>query len=74
MGDTGHLNNEYSAHLMCDVIGENTKEIVLAHLSQDNNTEELAYETLENRLKEDNKHVDNIIITKQNEETELINV
>ena len=41
---------------------------------EDNNTEELAYETLENRLKEDNKHVDNIIITKQNEETELINV
>ncbi len=38
MGDTGHLNNEYSAHLMCDVIGENTKEIVLAHLSQDANT------------------------------------
>ena len=48
--------------------------ILLAHLSQDNNTEELAYETLANRLKEDNKHVDNIIITKQNEETELINV
>ena len=45
MGDTGHLNNEYSAHLMCDVIGENTKEIVLAHLSQDANTKEKALET-----------------------------
>ena len=45
MGDTGHLNNEYSAHLMCDVISENTKEIVLAHLSQDANTKEKALET-----------------------------
>lgn len=59
---------------MSSFIGDNTHYILLAHLSQDNNTEELAYETLENRLKEDNKHVDNIIITKQNEETELINV
>ncbi len=32
-------------------IGDNTHYILLAHLSQDNNTEELAYETLENRLK-----------------------
>ena len=30
---------------MCDVIGENTKEIVLAHLSQDANTKEKALET-----------------------------
>lgn len=27
-GDKGHLNNEYSAHVMAQVIGENTKEIV----------------------------------------------
>lgn len=45
MGDTGHLNNEYSAHLMCEVLGKNTKEIVLAHLSQEANTKEKALET-----------------------------
>ena len=45
MGDTGHLNNEYSAHLMCDVIGPDTKEIVLAHLSQEANSKEKALET-----------------------------
>ena len=28
-GDKGHLNNEYSAHVMAQVIGENTKEICL---------------------------------------------
>ena len=33
LGDKGHLNNEYSAHIMAQVIGERTKEICLAHLS-----------------------------------------
>jgi len=42
LGDTGHLNNEYSAKLMAHVIGRDTKEIVLAHLSQEANTPELA--------------------------------
>lgn len=45
LGDEGHLNNEYSARLMCDVIGKDTKEIVLAHLSQEANTKELALQT-----------------------------
>lgn len=74
LSDKGHLSNYDSSKYLSSFIGDNTHYILLAHLSQDNNTEELAYETLANRLKEDNKHVDNIIITKQNEETELINV
>lgn len=74
LSDKGHLSNYDSSKYLSSFIGDNTHYILLAHLSQDNNTEELAYETLVNRLKEDNKHVDNIIITKQNEETELINV
>ncbi|KRN51392.1 Phosphoribosyl 1,2-cyclic phosphodiesterase [Kandleria vitulina] len=45
LGDEGHLCNEYSARLMCEVIGEDTKEIVLAHLSQEANTKELALKT-----------------------------
>lgn len=45
LGDTGHLNNEYSALLMCEVIGEDTKEITLAHLSREANTKELALQT-----------------------------
>lgn len=41
----GHLNNEYSALLMCEVMGQDTKEITLAHLSQEANTKELALKT-----------------------------
>lgn len=42
LSDLGHLSNEYSAQLMCKVLGKNTKNIVLAHLSQEANTPELA--------------------------------
>lgn len=47
LSDHGHLCNEDSAFYMADVVGSNTKEIVLAHLSQEANTPEkalLAYE------------------------------
>ena len=44
-GDKGHLNNEYSANVMVQVIGNQTKEICLAHLSQEANTKEKALET-----------------------------
>ena len=74
LSDKGHLSNYDSSKYLSSFIGDNTKYILLAHLSHDNNTEEIAYETLVSRLNKDNKHVDNIIITKQNEETELINI
>ena len=53
LNDMGHLNNDYSAHLMCEVIGEKTKEIVLAHLSQEANTEELALATYQQVFQEE---------------------
>lgn len=74
LSDKGHLSNYDSSKYLSSFIGDNTKYILLAHLSEDNNTEELAYETLVNRLKQDNRQMPNIIITKQNKETELINV
>lgn len=74
LSDKGHLSNYDSAKYLSSFIGDNTKYILLAHLSEENNTEELAYETLISRLNNDNKHVDNIIIAKQDKETELISV
>ncbi len=72
LSDKGHLSNYDSSKYLSSFIGDNTKYIMLAHLSQENNTEEIAYETLINRLNLDNKHVDNIIIARQDEETELV--
>lgn len=74
LSDKGHLSNYDSAKYLCSFIGDNTKYVLLAHLSEDNNTEELAYETLVSRLNKNNIHINNIIITKQNKETELISI
>ena len=42
LGDFGHVSNEDAAIAMSDVIGDRTKRIYLAHLSQDNNMKDLA--------------------------------
>ena len=41
----GHLSNEDSAYFMTGLVGPKTKKIMLAHLSEECNTEELALET-----------------------------
>ena len=46
MGDKGHLSNELSGRLLCDILHENLEFVVLGHLSKENNYEELAYETV----------------------------
>ncbi|PKG24291.1 MBL fold metallo-hydrolase [Niallia nealsonii] len=42
LSDVGHVSNEDAAIAMSEVIGNRTKHIYLAHLSQDNNMKELA--------------------------------
>lgn len=46
MGDKGHLSNELSGRLLCDILHDDLKCVVLGHLSKENNYEELAYETV----------------------------
>lgn len=74
LGDKGHLSNYDSARYLSTFMGNKTKHIILAHLSEKNNTEKLAYETLVKRLKDEGNLGPEIIIAKQNEETELIEV
>lgn len=52
LSDEGHLSNEDASELIYNAIGENTKEIYLAHISKDCNTKELAYKSLINLFKE----------------------
>lgn len=47
LSDEGHLCNEDSAFYMADSVGPKTKEIVLAHLSQEANTPEKALSAYE---------------------------
>ena len=46
ISDTGHLSNEMTGNYLKDLIGDKTKQIILAHLSETNNLEELAIETV----------------------------
>ena len=46
MGDKGHLSNEWSGRLLCDILHDGLQYVVLGHLSKENNYAELAYETV----------------------------
>lgn len=45
-GDRGHLSNELSGRLLCEILHDKLKQVVLGHLSKENNYAELAYETV----------------------------
>lgn len=42
----GHLSNDQCADVLQQLIGTNVKKVVLAHLSENNNTAELAFDTI----------------------------
>lgn len=73
ISDSGHLSNKTTAKYLASSIGENTKYIVLAHISEKNNTEEKAYEETYHRL-EQVHYTGKILTAKQNESLELIEV
>ena len=51
LGDSGHLCNEDSAHNLSQIVNTQTKEIVLAHLSEEANHPELALEVMEDTFR-----------------------
>lgn len=67
LGDKGHLSNKDSSYYLSKLTGNHTSHIVLAHLSEDNNTEEKALEALYNALNKENKHINNIMVARQKE-------
>lgn len=72
--DVGHLSNESCSLYLSKLIGDKTKNIILAHLSEENNTPEIALSTITREFAEKNIDFNNIITAKQNEKTELIEV
>ena len=73
VGDSGHLSNYTTATYLTNWIGPKTKYVILAHLSENNNTEEVAYETVHGILVEAKKERP-LVIAKQREATPLIEV
>ncbi|MBO5475059.1 MAG: MBL fold metallo-hydrolase [Bacilli bacterium] len=72
--DEGHLSNNQCAFYLSKFIGPNTKEVVLAHISKENNTPEIALDTLKSSLSENNIKFNNIIVAKQRERTDCVEI
>lgn len=71
ISDKGHLSNKTTANYLSKITGDNTRNIILAHLSETNNTKDKAMEAIQevNLRKEIN-----IIIADQYETSPLIEV
>ena len=50
MGKYGHLSNEEAGFLAKELVKNGTKKILLGHLSKENNTDIIAYQTIQNAL------------------------
>ncbi len=70
LGDRGHLSNKDSSYYLSKLIGNQTKEIILIHLSEENNDEKIAYDTCVKSL----PYQIPVIISHQKEQTELVEV
>ncbi len=73
LGKQGHLSNDESAYLLSKIINENTKEIYLAHLSEECNNPKLTYKKIKESLDKINinKKI-KINISKAKETSQLI--
>ena len=71
ISDQGHLSNTTTSKYLKKIVGENTKYVILAHISEKNNTEDLAYSCTKKAL-EDTKI--EVLIAKQYEESPMIEV
>lgn len=52
-GEKGHLNNDAAAEMAAELLESGTQEIILGHLSSNNNIPELAFQTSAASLKQD---------------------
>ena len=72
LSDVGHLSNKAASFYLTKLIGPNTKEVILMHLSETNNTKEKSMETLKETFKEYELDFDNVKISDQYERSEVI--
>ena len=66
VSDTGHLSNEMAGKYLREMIGENTQKIILAHLSETNNLEDLAIKTVSHLIE------NRVVVTAARQEEEMV--
>jgi len=74
LSDYGHLSNNACSVYLSKLIGENTKKIYLMHLSEKNNTEELALKEINSIFKTYNINFKDIKCAKPDEISEVMEV
>lgn len=74
LSDKGHLSNETSSYYLSEYVGNDTKKIILIHLSHENNDPKIALDTIKNVFKEKKINFDNIELSSQEENTEMIEI
>lgn len=72
VGASGHLSNKDASIYLAKLVGSNTKKVILTHLSKQNNSEELALETIKSVFEEYGVRFNNITCARQNEKSEII--
>ena len=70
VSDYGHLSNEMCSNYLDKIIGNNTKKIVLAHLSETNNDPIIAYNETNNYLGSKLNGIE-LLVANQNESIDL---
>lgn len=69
VGDEGHISNKDCLYYLKNFVTKDTTNIVLAHISQDNNTSELALKNVK-----DNIDVENVCVAEQNSISEVFSL
>lgn len=72
ISDEGHLSNQSAGFYLSKLIGDNTKEVILMHLSEINNTPSIALGTVNDVLREYEVDFKKISCATQDTEGELI--
>ena len=73
LGSHGHMSNSLAAETICKLANNNLKNVMLGHLSKENNFPELAYKTVEQELINNNLNI-NLNIASPIEPSPIINV
>lgn len=71
LSDVGHLSNKFAGIYLSKLIDENTKNVLLLHLSEKNNSEECALQTVTGSLSDINFESSRIKCAKPNEISEV---
>lgn len=69
--DKGHLSNEDTCRYLKTLIGNKTKYLCLAHLSEENNRPEIVKTNVEKTIKEIENNINEIIICSQTEAIQI---